>query len=150
MIKPSIRTRPGLRCRSMRKVLLFTLLAWAGMALAGACGGTGLPPARLTFTLDRSGNSDITVPKAGDSGPVDLTSVLPWDAFPAWSPDGGRVAYYAPSPDERFTRDIYVADADGSEVVNLTDSPAEDALPSWSPDRGLMAFYSALDGNGEV
>src|SRR3990170_282849 len=154
------RTRPGLRRDSVTsgtgagpKLAGLFVIALAGALLAPACGESGSPPARLTFTFDRSGNRDITLPTVGSSGSMSLTSVLPWDGFPAWSPDGSRVAYYAPSPGERLNRDIYVAAADGSEVEDLTDNPdnpAEDSLPSWSPDGSLIAFYSDRDGNGEV
>ena len=62
----------------MRKVLLFTLLAWAGMALAGACAGTGSPPAQLAFTFDRSGNRDSYTSDVRGLNLTILTASLPY------------------------------------------------------------------------
>ncbi len=48
------------------------------------------------------------------------------DYVPAWSPDGGRIAF---SSFHEGDVGIYVMNADGSGVVRL----AEGYLPAWSP-----------------
>ncbi|MCI0449944.1 MAG: DPP IV N-terminal domain-containing protein, partial [Chlorobi bacterium] len=53
------------------------------------------------------------------------------DEYPAWSPDGGMVAFYRKP-------DVYVANADGSAPRRLT----EGWDPSWSPDGNWIAFTS--------
>ena len=123
------------------------LLASVALVLAVACGGSGAPPSRLVFRFDSFGNRDIYTSDVRGSGFTYLTAILPWEAFPVWSPDGTRIAYYAFS--ER-TRDIYVAEADGSGVVNLTDDATENALPAWSPDGSRIAFVSNRDFNSEI
>ncbi|MCH7836502.1 MAG: PD40 domain-containing protein, partial [Chloroflexi bacterium] len=130
-----------------RKLTMLLLLAGAALGLASACGGAAPPQSRLTFLVDRSGDSSIHITRSHGADRTDISASLPWDAFPVWSPDGTRIAFY--SLGER-DRDIYVAQADGSGVINLTGNPAEDAFPAWSPDSSRITFYSDRDGNGEV
>ena len=64
---------------------------------------------------------------------------------PAWSPDGGRIAFASTSDGDP---EIYVMNADGSSVTRLTTDPSHDWSPSWSPDGSMIAFES--DRNGRV
>jgi PKD repeat protein len=61
---------------------------------------------------------------------------------PAWSPDGGRVAFDA--PDEILIGNL----ADGA-VGNVTGHPARDISPAWSRD-GRIAFLSDRSGAFEL
>lgn len=66
--------------------------------------------------------------------------------FPAWSPDGSKIAYVK----SRFvggTRvsDIFVINANGSGERQLTNS-GSDTQPTWSPDGSRIAFISRRDG----
>jgi TolB protein len=65
---------------------------------------------------------------------------------PAWSPDGGTLAFETGS---KFpggatpvltTAEIYTANADGSNPVNLTNSVAYESWPAWSPTGHEIAF----------
>ena len=52
---------------------------------------------------------------------------------PAWSRDGRRVAYIAPSA--TGSTDLYVVDADGAHRAPLTRTPqANEAMAAWAPD----------------
>jgi Tol biopolymer transport system component len=77
------------------------------------------------------------------------------DAFPTWSPDGGRIAFSSfrhctLSGRQPFPRggdcpyEIYVMDADGSGLTKLTDLQSVGlgvySSPAWSPDGGTIAF----------
>ena len=66
--------------------------------------------------------------------------------FPAWSPDGRRIAFES---DIGINSEIYMMNADGSDIVGLTDS-AGSASPAWSPDGRRIAFLSDVDGNGNT
>ena len=67
---------------------------------------------------------------------------------PAWSPDGGRIAFHANRNDQTYPGwlDIYVMNADGSSVTNLTDAEGNDYRPVWSPDGSRIAFRSRRPG----
>jgi len=69
--------------------------------------------------------------------------------FPAWSPDGRRLAFEnAESPENS---EILVINADGSNLVNLTNNrDIIDLYPTWSPDGSRLAFVSDRDGNQEI
>ena len=96
-----------------------------------------------------------TVPAAGGA-----SRLLIRDAqSPAWSPDGGRLAFASVrdrngklcSSDECwFAGEIYTAAADGGDLVRLTDNAGDDAGPRWSPDGSRILFSSDrnLPGRG--
>jgi Tol biopolymer transport system component len=67
-----------------------------------------------------------------------------WVEYPAWSPDGTRIAFMG-GPDGPTEYDIWVMNADGSNPVQLTDSPGPDWWPAWSPDGTRIAFASVRD-----
>jgi TolB protein len=74
-------------------------------------------------------------------GPMRLVADGPGhESSPAWSPDGGRLAFVRDA-------DLYVANADGSGPVQVTDGPEEDAGPGWSQDGSRLVFTRA---GGEV
>jgi Tol biopolymer transport system component len=71
--------------------------------------------------------------------------------FPAWSPDGSRIAFSmtAAGSDDPWT--IHVLHRDGT-LVHLSPSDVYDVAPSWSPDGGRIAFQSRSfpNGNDEI
>lgn len=75
---------------------------------------------KITFTFDRFGNRDMYVTDVGGSTWTYLTTVLPWDSFPIWSPDGTRIAFYS---DRDGNGEVYVMNADGSGLTRLTNDP---------------------------
>ena len=65
----------------------------------------------------------------------------PVGLYPAWSPDGKRIAY-ANGP--TFRTSIYIANIDGSGVRRVTtppDSNYRDEYPAWSPDGTRLVFH---------
>jgi TolB protein len=66
------------------------------------------------------------------------------DEWPAWSPDGTRLAF------ARYDR-IFVADRDGGNGVQLTPDTLfpEQALPRWSPDGRTLLFLLGHPGDDE-
>jgi len=90
----------------------------------------------------------LYVVNADGSGKKHLTSAR--YSTPAWSPDGGKIAFGAGS-------NIWVMNADGSEPLNLTPEPGTDSDPAWSPDGRRIAFLRGgtwlyvmnADGSGQ-
>ena len=64
------------------------------------------------------------------------------DRYPAWSPDGSKIAFQS---DRDGNSEIYVMNADGTNVIKLTSNTAEDWTPAWSLDGCKMAFASDRD-----
>jgi TolB protein len=70
------------------------------------------------------------------------------NTYPAWSPDGRRIAFrrmVGPLDSE-----VFIANADGTDIRNLTNHPAFDGWPSWSPDGTLLAFASNRRSNYQI
>jgi TolB protein len=70
-----------------------------------------------------------------------------FDGGPAWSPDGGRIAF---DSDRDGNPELYRMGADGSDQTRLTFNEASDFLSTWSPDGRKLAFTTDRDGNFEV
>ena len=105
----------------------------------------------ITFSGARKGerNVGIYVVRPNSTGLKRLTS-RKWEAqYPAWSPDGEKIAF-ASGRDE--DEEIYVMNADGTEQKRLTDIPGPDHWPpTWSPDNTRIAFTSdGTQDNSEI
>ena len=64
------------------------------------------------------------------------------DRQPAWSPDGGRIAF---ASDRDENDEIYVMNADGAGQTRLTNTSSDEGLPAWSPYGTRIAFNSSTD-----
>jgi dipeptidyl aminopeptidase/acylaminoacyl peptidase len=84
---------------------------------------------------------------ADGSNPVNLTHHESNDYWPAWSPDGTKIAF---TSNRDGNNEIYVMNADGSNPVNLTRNESNDYWPAWSPDGTKIAFASLRSGNNDI
>lgn len=83
-------------------------------------------------------------PVVGPESLVQLTSSPSLDAFPAWSPDGSRLAY---SSDRTGTFELHVrVTGAGGTREALTSDGQRNVQPSWSPDGTRLAYHSARRG----
>ena len=117
---------------------------------------------RIAFMSDRDGHVpkgdvlptfEIYVMDADGGNQQNLTNDPSHDMYPAWSPDGKRIAFtsYRDGHDDaihgRPTAEIYVMDADGGNPQHLTNDLNDDRYPSWSPDGKRIVFSSERDGH---
>ncbi|HEY6963372.1 MAG TPA: hypothetical protein VI408_15920 [Gaiellaceae bacterium] len=93
--------------------------------------------ANLSRRPDFSGPSHIWIARESGSGARALTHGSVRDGEPAWSPDGGRVAFVRAAPDGR-TSSLWVVNAATAKARRLTRG-ALDGEPSWSRS-GRLAF----------
>jgi Tol biopolymer transport system component len=130
--------------------LVAFVVAIAGIGIAAVTfGGSDRPAAaaggRIAFAaLDGTTWQVYSVASDG-SGLVQLTHVPDMETAtePAWSPDGGRVAFVVQAFDkDGGTRraDIWTMDAHGSDLRRVTDGPGSSWSPSWSPDGTQIAY----------
>lgn len=86
----------------------------------------GIPKEIWAINADGSGNRRVISAEIGLN-------------YPAWSPDGQRLAMVGYVSEHTWS--IYVAGADGSGLRRLTDEPAVwDGDPDWSPDGTTIVF----------
>jgi len=70
----------------------------------------------------------------------DLTSDLPYDRYPRWSPDGSQIAF---ASDRGGGYEIWICNADGSNLHQITfqvNPVSGSSFPTWSPD-GKRLIY---------
>ena len=99
--------------------------------------------ARILFTSNRDGNSQIYVMNSDGSGQTCLTNGSYDDYDPEWSPDRSRIAFS--STRGGYLGDIYLMNADGSKPTRLTytkgfDTTVRNKDAAWSPDGSKIAF----------
>jgi Tol biopolymer transport system component/DNA-binding winged helix-turn-helix (wHTH) protein len=111
--------------------------SWIAAAVVLAATGAGA----LFFSLTRA------LPLNGH--PVPLTTFRGFEANPALSPDGNRVAFTW-NGEKQDNFDIYVMPIPSGTPVRLTTDLEEDSSPAWSPDGRTIAFLRRLGDHSEL
>jgi Tol biopolymer transport system component len=124
--------------------LVVVVLTAALGALSPAASLAAFPGAngKLAFSSPRSGfptESNIFTMGADGSAQTQITSFDGDELYPAWSPDGTRVAF---QQDPGLHPEIWTAKADGTDLRQLTSNSADDVHPAWSPDATKIVFAS--------
>jgi TolB protein len=92
-------------------------------------------------------NSEIMVMSTEGGDAANLSRDAFFDGWPAWSPDGRRIAF---SSNRSDTYQIFVMNADGSDPVRVVESPYTDVRPQWLPDGSGLVFNRERHGRTEL
>ena len=118
--------------------------AVAGWPAGGVPTSWSADGSQIAIQLDRRDlNTEIYTVAPDGTSLTRLTRDLAFDALPAFSPDGSRVAFARGDPP---SSDLYLVDADGTGLVPLTAFEGYEHSPSWSADGTRIAF---VWGHGE-
>jgi len=85
---------------------------------------------------------DIYVMNDDGTGVVNLTRSASDESAPAWSPNGGRIAFLRRTD---VDQQLFIMAADGTDVRQLTSIPSDKQGPVWSPDGSLIALAGYQD-----
>jgi Tol biopolymer transport system component len=99
--------------------------------------------AAVTTLLGRLANGP-----AVENKPITLPDTAGLVAYPAFAPDGNRLAYsQRGASDEAFH--LFVRRVPSGAVTQLTDRAANDISPAWSPDGASIAFLRIENGRAQ-
>jgi TolB protein len=105
---------------------------------------------RLVFASTRhSSFSHLYVKSLEGTTLTQLTDERANDAQPAFSPDGGRIAF---TSDRAGQWDIWIVDVNGRNATQVTTTPMAELHPTWSPDGTRLAYcrLNSKQGRGEL
>jgi dipeptidyl aminopeptidase/acylaminoacyl peptidase len=107
-------------------VIVSLIAAWGSAPAQAAFPGTN---GKIAFHSDRDGNLEVYSMNADGTGQTNLTNNPTADAYPAFSPDGSKIAFV--SFREGNFGEVYSMNADGTNPTRLTNSPAFEVAPDW-------------------
>ena len=110
-------------------------------------GDAGVFSTRIAYITKQGGRFELIVADADGGNPQSIVASNEPLLSPAWSPDGGRVAYVSL---ENRKPVIYVqAMATGKRQV-LANFRGSNSAPAWSPDSRRLAVTLSKDGGSQI
>jgi Tol biopolymer transport system component len=123
-------------------------------------------PTAIAFASRRDASTyEIYVMNPDGTGQRRLTGNTAQDFGPAWSPNGGKLAFHTDrvrDDDVRGPSHIYLMNPDSTGQSPLTTTGADDFNPAWAPDGQVLVFHRHYpvggdeiwiinaDGSGEI
>lgn len=89
----------------------------------------------------------LVLMNADGTDPKPLTDGTETCGYPAWRPDGKKIAYCAV---QNGVRRVVVADPDGTNAKTITTGNDDTAVPGWSPDGKRILFGRRRNSDWEV
>ena len=88
-----------------------------------------------------SRNSEVFVANVDGSTEINISNSAAFDGWPAWSPDGTKVAFTSNRMGPANVGHIFIVNADGTDVTQLTSGRWSYAQPAWSEDGQSIYAY---------
>lgn len=95
----------------------------------------------------RDGNFEIYVMNIDGTGVARLTTHPGLDTRPAWSPDGGQIAYTSV---RNGNYETYLMNADGTDPRNITNHDERDDYAAWHPNGQHLVHIAERNGRFDL
>ncbi len=126
-----------------RRILGAALVVSLCIQMHIATDGYAFRRTKIAFASAHDGNLEIHVMDSNGRNQRRLTVNPSRDEYPAWSPDGKKIAFVSNRNNvNKDHKQIWVIDADGKNPIRLTDGLV-DWGPDWSPD-GTKIVYDTV------
>ena len=86
-------------------------------------------------------NSEVFVANANGSEARNLTNDPAFDGWPAWSPDGSKIAF---ASNRGRSYEIYIMNPDGSALQKVAATEGRATAPKWSKDGRTIYFTNCF------
>lgn len=115
--------------------------------LLAATGERGFFSARLVAVGAKGGNKEVYLMDLDGQGITPVSQNGSINLSPAWSPDGGQVAW---TSYKRGNPDVFVKDLRGGRVRVVANRPGINSGAAWSPDGTKIALAQSDDGDSDI